>query len=165
MIPSSGDLEHSHNSSFGTDSRNIRSPAFCFPPPFHSFSLSTTLPYSFPSPPTPPPTHTRLSKDGRGMHAVAAAAHPFRSDMMQAANSPHNSVSQGDLELLDVLTSMPSSFPHQPTLQLAPNQSRFLRSMLSVDHPSTPWSWPQSKLWPPRHSTPFPPLIRRPVPW
>ncbi|SPO32692.1 related to RIB1 - GTP cyclohydrolase II [Ustilago trichophora] len=33
--------------------------------------------------------------------------------MMQSANS-HTSVSQGDLELLDTLTSMPSSFPHQP---------------------------------------------------
>ncbi|CDR99004.1 hypothetical protein [Sporisorium scitamineum] len=33
---------------------------------------------------------------------------------MQAANS-HSAVTQGDLELLDVLTSMPSSFPHQPS--------------------------------------------------
>lgn len=32
--------------------------------------------------------------------------------MMQAAPS-HSSVTQGDLELLDALTSMPSSFPHQ----------------------------------------------------
>ncbi|GAC98419.1 cyclohydrolase [Pseudozyma hubeiensis SY62] len=33
---------------------------------------------------------------------------------MQTANS-HSAVTQGDLELLDALTSMPSSFPHQPS--------------------------------------------------
>ncbi|SPO30344.1 related to RIB1 - GTP cyclohydrolase II [Ustilago trichophora] len=46
------------------------------------------------------------------MHAIATPAHPYRADMMQSANS-HTSVTQGDLELLDTLTSMPSSFPHQ----------------------------------------------------
>ncbi|EST08690.1 GTP cyclohydrolase II, RibA [Kalmanozyma brasiliensis GHG001] len=34
--------------------------------------------------------------------------------MMQAANS-HSAVTQGDLELLDALTSMSTSFPHQPS--------------------------------------------------
>lgn len=42
------------------------------------------------------------------MHAVATAT-------MSSAMPSHSAVTQGDLELLDALTAMPSSFPHQPS--------------------------------------------------
>ncbi|TKY90351.1 hypothetical protein EX895_000349 [Sporisorium graminicola] len=42
---------------------------------------------------------------------------------MQTANS-HSAVTQGDLELLDVLTSMPSSFPHQPSYASSSSSSK-----------------------------------------
>lgn len=54
--------------------------------------------------------------------------------MMQAAN-PHNSVSQGDLELLDALTSMPSSFPHQPNYASSAAKSRPLSTLNALRRP------------------------------
>nr|CDI55859.1 related to RIB1-GTP cyclohydrolase II [Melanopsichium pennsylvanicum 4] len=46
--------------------------------------------------------------------------------MMTAAKPSHSSVTQGDLELLDALTSMPSSFPHNSNTY--PNTSSATRS-------------------------------------
>ncbi len=66
------------------------------------------------------------------MHAVAAAAHPFRSDMMRA-NSPHNSVSQGDLELLDVLIPC-HPLPHQPNFA-AGSKSKPLSTLNALRRP------------------------------
>ncbi|KAJ1018120.1 hypothetical protein NDA16_004986 [Ustilago loliicola] len=54
--------------------------------------------------------------------------------MMQAAN-PHTSVSQTDLELLDVLTSMPSSLPHQPNYTSSASKSRPLSTLNALRRP------------------------------
>lgn len=53
---------------------------------------------------------------------------------MMAAN-PHSSVSQGDLELLDALTSMPSSFPHQPDYASSATKPRPLSTLDALRRP------------------------------
>lgn len=66
------------------------------------------------------------------MHAVAFAASPIRLDTMQAANS-HSVVTQGDLEFLDALTSMPSSFPHQPNYASSSSSSARTRPLSTLN--------------------------------
>ena len=66
------------------------------------------------------------------MHAVASATQPFRLDRMQTANA-HSTVTQGDLELLDALTSIPSSFPHQPSYASSSSSSSKLKPLSTLN--------------------------------
>lgn len=68
------------------------------------------------------------------MHAVAAAAPPFRADRMQATDA-HNAVSRADLELLDALSSMPSSFPHQSSYAPSATKPRPLSTLNALRRP------------------------------
>ncbi|KAI3483459.1 hypothetical protein L1887_53686 [Cichorium endivia] len=65
------------------------------------------------------------------MHAVATASRP---DIMSAANA-HSSVTQGDLELLDALTAMPSSFPHHAQFAPSASASRPLSTLNALRRP------------------------------